>query len=251
MNQPDYLLCDAHTHLGADTEIKERIDRQIRSLVCASTPIEAARLQCFDSLSIIPTCGLHPWYADQYKVSEMSAFFERCPVIGEIGLDSVWCDVSPDIQESVFTEQLAIASELQKPVILHTKGREKRCGELIKNYKNTYMVHWYSAPENPLDYFSPECYFSIGPDVWWNKAMMQVVSCVPLHHLLIETDGMNAVKWAYEESPDKKRGAGFPTPPSSVFDALTETLQRAAAIRGISSTQLGRQVVENFDTFLR
>lgn len=251
MNHSDYLLCDAHTHIGTDTEIQERSKRQIRSLVCASTPAEAERLQQYKSFFIMPTYGLHPWHADKYRVSEMSGHFENCTAIGEIGMDNVWCDVPLSIQETVFTKQLAIASELQKPVILHTKGQEEKCGNLIKKYKNTYMVHWYSAQENPLDYFSPDCYFSIGPDVWWNHAMIQVVSCIPLNHLLIETDGMNAVKWAYTEAPDKKRGAGFPTPPASVFDALTDTLQKAAAIRGLSPAQFGKQIEKNFNTFLR
>lgn len=251
MNKSGYLLCDAHTHIGTDAEIQERIDKQIRSLVCAGTPPEAAILQRIMADSILPTYGLHPWHADQYQVEEMSTYLESCPVIGEIGLDDVWCKVPLDIQEAVFTEQLEIALRLHKPVILHTKGQEKRTSQLIKKYPNTYMVHWYSAPANPLDYFSQDCYFSIGPDLWWNENVRQVVSSVPLERLLIETDGMSAVKWAYEDAPDKKRRAGFPAPPSSVSAALTATLIRAAAIKGISPEHFGKQMVINFNSFLQ
>lgn len=41
-------------------------------------------------------------------------------------MDSVWCDVDLKIQKEVFEKQLQLAQALNKPVILHTKGQEKR-----------------------------------------------------------------------------------------------------------------------------
>lgn len=41
-------------------------------------------------------------------------------------MDSVWCDVDLKIQKEVFEKQLQFAQALNKPVILHTKGQEKR-----------------------------------------------------------------------------------------------------------------------------
>ena len=38
------LLCDAHAHLGNDTEWEERTGKGILSLICATGPEEAGKL---------------------------------------------------------------------------------------------------------------------------------------------------------------------------------------------------------------
>ncbi len=119
-----YPLIDAHTHLGSDSERSERQKKQILSLVCASTPPEAESLLKTAKPYLLPTAGLHPWQAASYFVNDMLPYLTACPVIGEIGMDSVWCDVPLDRQEEVFRAQLAIACQMKKPVILHTKGEE-------------------------------------------------------------------------------------------------------------------------------
>ena len=119
-----YPLIDAHTHLGSDSERSERQKKQILSLVCASTPPEAEALLKTAKPYLLPTAGLHPWQAASYFVNDMLPYLTACPVIGEIGMDSVWCDVPLDRQEEVFRAQLAIACQMKKPVILHTKGEK-------------------------------------------------------------------------------------------------------------------------------
>ena len=145
------LLCDAHAHLGNDTEWEERTGKGILSLICATGPEEAgklfSRLEWLKGRAVIPTAGLHPWYADQYTVQDMEPYIRRCPVVGEIGMDSVWCQVPLPIQERVFREQLAMACSLKKPVVLHTKGQEKAIASILKEYPNRYLVHWYSCEE--------------------------------------------------------------------------------------------------------
>ena len=84
------MLCDAHAHLGNDTEWEERTGKGILSLICATGPEEAgklfSRLEWLKGRAVVPTAGLHPWYADQYTVQDMEPYIRRCPVVGE----SVW-----------------------------------------------------------------------------------------------------------------------------------------------------------------
>lgn len=247
-------LCDAHAHMGEVKELIERKRLQISSLICASTPLEAVRLQEIAenpaySPFIIPTYGLHPWQADNYNVSDMEPYLNACSVIGEIGMDGVWCDVPLMIQERVFREQLLLAERLHKPVILHTKGQESQIAAIIKDYENTYLVHWYSSMEHLEAYLALNCYYSIGPDVWWNEAVRRVAALVPLERILVETDGMNAVKWAYDVAeisdpklPDSKL-------PDSVSVALISTMEVMAGIRGISLEAMEKQIRANFQSF--
>ena len=84
-----YPLIDAHTHLGSDSERSERQKKQILSLVCASTPPESEALLKTAKPYLLPTAGLHPWQAASYFVNDMLPYLTACPVIGEIGMDSV------------------------------------------------------------------------------------------------------------------------------------------------------------------
>ena len=146
-----YPLIDAHTHLGSDSERSERQKKQILSLVCASTPPEAEALLKTAKPYLLPTAGPHPWQATSYFVNEMLPYLTACPVIGEIGMDSVWRDVPLDRQEEVFRAQLAIACQMKKPVILHTKGEEDRIASILPEYSNTYLIPIRHSCEEYLD----------------------------------------------------------------------------------------------------
>ena len=101
----------------------------------------------------------------------MLSYFSECPVIGEIGMDSVWCNVPLAVQEKVFTEQLAVAANWTNRLFCTRRARNKGLPPLIAGYPNTYLVHWYSDPVFPKSFLELDCYFSIGPDVWWNPAV--------------------------------------------------------------------------------
>lgn len=261
MNKSPIHLYDAHTHSGPEADLKFRRSRGIVSLVSAGTPPEAAGLDALirdtnavrDSV-LFPTYGLHPWHSAEYSVSEMAPYYDKCAVIGEIGMDSVWCSVPLEIQEKVFTEQLSIASRLKKPVILHTKGQEERIAAIIGGYPNTYLVHWYSCAKHLEDYLAQDCYFSIGPDVWWNEPVRRTASLVPLDRLLVETDGMGAVKWAFEEAKRPGgNGAAAHTPlppPANAENALYHSINYIADLRGISSVHMQQMLEENFLRFV-
>lgn len=252
-----YPLCDAHAHPGTETELQKRSQNGIFSLLSAGTPPEANALSlrlggdgtnAGNTPNLLPTAGLHPWYADRHTVSEMLPYLNAWPVIGEIGMDNVWCDTPLPVQEQVFREQLAIACELKKPVILHTKGQEAEIASIIEEYPNTYLVHWYSADRHLERYLALDCYFSIGPDVWWNADVRRVAAMVPLNRLLIETDGMGAVAWAYAQAPTQNGSTNNSSrrkPPESIAAALSETLITTAEIRQMAPEELGRQVREN------
>ncbi|MCI8516387.1 MAG: TatD family hydrolase [Hungatella sp.] len=255
-----WILSDAHAHMGSPAERQEREQNGIFSLLCGGTPGEAEALwESFEKSKgkscLKPACGIHPWYADRYELSDMERWLLLCPVIGEIGMDSVWCRVPLDVQEERMRQQLHLACRLQKPVVLHTKGQEEKIARIIDEYPNRYLVHWYSCESFLEEYVSRGCYFSVGPDVWWNPSVRKVAERVPLERLLIETDGLEAVRWAWEEGERYRevQGGGQPlkSGPSAggsggrVTRSLEHTLQTIAGIRGISLEEAGRQFAGN------
>lgn len=184
-------------------------------------------------------------------------YLEKCQVIGEIGMDSLWCNVPLKRQKEVLEKQLQIAAEWKKPVVLHTKDQEREILELIKKYPNTYLVHWYSADHDLDGYLDLDCYFSVGPDVIWNPAVQQVAKRGPENRILLETDGMDAVKWAWEEGQKNQNYAieeqenlqettQSQQKAISVRGALYETAHMAAKLRNVPIETLIVQATDNF-----
>ena len=244
-------LTDAHAHIRNEKQAMERISSGIPTMACAGTLEEMKELESLCRLPgaekiLIPACGLHPWYSDKREPEELFSWMEKVLVIGEIGMDNVWCDVPLDRQKLVLEKQLKFACEIKKPVVLHTKGQEKEIARIIARYPNTYLIHWYSAKEPPEDYLKLDCYFSIGPDVLWNPAVQKAAVLVPENRLLIETDGMEAVDWAYEEG--KHRGFIFEEEksPLSPGKALFNTLKITADLRKCKIEDLSESITANF-----
>lgn len=235
-------IYDGHAHLGGGEERAIRRSRKITSMVCAGTPKEAENLlaEAEKDPFIVPAVGLHPWHSQEYRVEEMLPFMRRVPVIGEIGMDSVWCQVPMEIQRQAFKEQLQIAESLGKPVVLHTKGMERKIGEMIGKYKNRYLVHWYSSMEDLDAYLDADCYFTIGPDLAVNPAVQQVARRAPIDRLLVETDGFSAVRWALGEVDFQK-----------IPDLLTENMEQAAKLRNLTLTRMASQMEMNFQRFIK
>lgn len=184
-------------------------------------------------------------------------YLEKCQVIGEIGMDSLWCNVPLKRQKEVLEKQLQIAAEWKKPVVLHTKDQEREILELIRKYPNTYLVHWYSADHDLDGYLDLDCYFPVGPDVIWNPAVQQVAKRVPENRILLETDGMDAVKWAWEEGQKSQNYAieeqenlqettQSQQKAISVRGALYETAHMAAKLRNVPIETLIAQTTDNF-----
>lgn len=196
------MIYDAHAHIGTKEERLIRKQTPIVSMICAQDPKEAIFLQQLvsdpDSAWIIPTFGLHPWQSTAYSFEEIAPFLETAAIIGEIGMDNVWCDIPLSRQQLIFEKQLDFACEHKKPVILHTKGQEKEIAKLIRHYPNRYLVHWYSDLNGLEDYLDQDCYFTLGPDLKSNFVVQHVLASVPFDRILVETDGWSAVEWAFE-----------------------------------------------------
>lgn len=238
------FLSDAHAHIGTKAEWEERVKYPIPTCISAGNPQEAKALESLlrtasEGEIFIPTYGLHPWYADLQTLESMLPFLSRGRMVGEIGMDSEWCKVPLSIQKEVFERQLEFAVKNKKPVVLHTKGQEKEIAQIIGDYPNTYLVHWYSAENYLEDYILKDCYFSIGPDVCWNSAVQKVAELVPCNRILIETDGLGAVQWAYEQG-------ALPTEPVSVAKSLYNTLACVAKLRRADTKELSMMVKRNF-----
>lgn len=236
-------LYDAHAHLGSMEEQEVRKQYNIYTLMNASSIEECQKIQELAKQNswIVPTVGVHPWKADKITVEELLPFLKSSPIIGEIGMDSTWCEVPLDVQEQVFRKQLMLAQELKKPVILHTKGQEARIREVIKPYTIPIIIHWYSEERYLRDYIAKDCYFTLGPEFKTSQAVQQVAKEVPLNRLLIETDGLEAMEWALNRK----------VLVNEIPDLLIEAMRYLAEIKQITLEQVAQQIEENWNHLMK
>lgn len=209
---------------------------------------------------ILLSFGIHPWHADQYQPEDFIEYFRKCDAVGEIGMDSVWCDVPLPVQRRSFEQQLQIAADLHKPIVLHTKGQEELIGEMIRGFPENICVHWYSGDRKVFDKFLDlGCYFTCGPDmadacvkpgmeprshVQQETAELyrHMLKAIPLDHLFIETDGISAVAWA--------KGTEY-LEPEEIPLVLGENLEYAANQKEQSGEEMANQMLRNLHYFLK
>lgn len=232
------MLIDAHAHYHRSDELTAR--RGVRTLFCGTNPETAAQALALRGKNRLACCGLHPWHSDRFTAAEMLPFIKESAALGEIGLDSVWCDVDMAVQRRAFAEQLDLARQLGLPVVLHTKGMESEIARTLRRYTLPKLVHWYSCEDYLFDYLDQDCYFTIGPDYETNPAVQAVLRHVPLNRILTETDGLDAVAWALNR----------PVESTEIKRVLRGELAAIAWVHGIDPTEAEVKVEANFERFL-
>lgn len=233
------MLIDAHAHFNRPGELAARAD--VRTLFCGMDPESAARaLEMRAPGRVLVSCGVHPWRAGQVTVDDMLPFIRRSDALGEIGLDSAWCDVDMAVQRRAFEAQLELAEALSLPVILHTKGMEGEIARTLRRYTVPKLIHWYSCAEHLDEYIEQGCWFTVGPDYGINPAVQAVLRRVPPNRILTETDGLDAVAW----------GLNRPVEAEEIEGVLRGELRAIAAVHGLGEVEAERLVERNLDRFL-
>ncbi|MDR2089395.1 MAG: TatD family hydrolase [Clostridiales Family XIII bacterium] len=196
--------------------------------------------------------GFHPHNAkdmdeDSIRMIRNLARKEKVVAIGEIGLD-YYRDISPrEEQQRRFREQIALALELGKPIIIHDRDANDDVLRILKEegvFRRApagLLLHCFSGSRDlALQYVKLGAMISIAGPVTYKNARKaaEVAEAVPLDRLLIETD-------APYLTPEPFRGK----PNSSPLIAYTAA--RIAEIRGMPAEALARATLENAVKFFR
>lgn len=238
------MLHDAHFHLRDNDLFEELIKHRIQGIVNAESPKEydclIQYLSRYGNDGIQISAGIHPWKADQITWEEMAPIMEKVNFIGEIGLDNVWCETDMQKQKEVFDRSLHYASCAHKPVILHLKGMEREALSYIRKYENKYLVHWYSCLNYLQEFQKLGCYFTVGPSVGKEEAVNQVAKQIPLDHLMLESDGLDALSWCENRAVSAKEYSMF----------LNRSITEIARIKRCEEAQVKEALNHTFRQFV-
>jgi len=202
-------MIDSHCHFDFPDfdQDRELIWEQCRQLGVAALVIpgvypeqwSVARLHSETLANVYFAVGLHPWWLD--KVQQLGSIAElmrgelehpRCIAIGECGLDKVIA--APfDWQKQAFEQQLALACERNKPLIIHVRKSHAETLALLKHAQPQKggVIHGFSGSlEIAEAYWKLGFYLGVGGTITYERASKtrQAIAAMPLEALVLETD---------------------------------------------------------------
>jgi TatD DNase family protein len=199
-------LIDSHAHLDfpqfdrdRDAVIRRAQEAGLVAIVNIGTNLASSRASValaerYDF--IYATVGIHPHDAetaseDTLEELRILAHHPKVVAIGEIGLD-YYRDYSPrPAQRQAFQDQLALASALGRPVVIHSRDAHEDVLATLQDWNGTGVLHTYAAgPEHLDDVIAMGFFIGISGPVTFSKAerLRVVAKAVPLDRLLVETD---------------------------------------------------------------
>ena len=143
--------------------------------------------------------GVHPTDSGELTERDMAwlkeqCTLEKCVAVGEIGLDYYWNEPDREIQKKWFIRQLALAKEVNLPVVIHSRDAAQDTVEIMKAEKAQEtggVIHCYSyTRELARAFLEMGFYFGIGGVVTFNngRKLKEVVEYLPLDRIVLETD---------------------------------------------------------------
>jgi len=250
-------LIDSHCHLDdpqfdQDREliIQRALDAGVQCMMtigssAGPTDLEPGIRLAESRPEIYAAVGVHPHDASKACDESLRRLEEllRHPkvlALGEIGLDYYYDFSPPERQKAVFTEQLRIAADARKPVIIHTREAwEDTFDVLERHWVGTGVggiMHCFSSgPEHAAMVANMGMYVSFSGIVTFAKALpvQRAVREVPVDKLLIETD-------APYLAPVPHRGKR--NEPAHV----AHVARKVAEIRATSEEQIAEVTTANF-----
>lgn len=200
------MLVDSHAHLDspqfdADREhvVRRALEANIK-IISIATDIASSwkTLEIARKYELRCTVGLHPHEAGQFQgeetVSQLRALCSNPEVvaIGEIGLDYFKEYAPRQAQQAAFRAQLALACELNKPVVIHLRDAADDLFQILSDYRGVRGVIHSFTGDWALAQTLLELgfYLSVNGIVTFEKALSlrEAVAKMPLERLLLETD---------------------------------------------------------------
>ena len=160
------------------------------------------------------SCGIHPWYISEENIDNelmilnQKLVSKNCLALGECGLDKI-TQTPFELQKQVFTKQLKINQNHQKPVIIHAVKAHQEILEIQKRekIKETFLFHGFNKNENLLNQIlRQENHVSFGKDLLKNQKLQTIFANLSWKEIFLETDSADlTIDLIYEKACELKK----------------------------------------------
>ena len=202
------MLFDTHAHMDdrafdqdRDTLLSELPQQGIGLLMNPGCSLASSRQACalagqYDY--IYAAVGSHPDAADEVNADVLEAYHMLCKqnpkvkAIGEIGLDYHYEDIPRQRQLEAFRDQMALARELDLPVIVHEREAHQDGMAVVEEFPQiTGVFHCYSGSlEMAKELIKRGWYIGFTGVLTFKNARkaVEVAREIPLERIVLETD---------------------------------------------------------------
>lgn len=202
------MLFDTHAHMDdrafdqdRDTLLSELPQQGIGLLMNPGCSLASSRQACalaerYDY--IYAAVGSHPDAADEVNADVLEAYRVLCKqnpkvkAIGEIGLDYHYEDIPRQRQLEAFRDQMALARELDLPVIVHEREAHQDGMAVVDEFPQvTGVYHCYSgSAEMAKELIKRGWYIGFTGVLTFKNARkaVEVAREIPLERIVLETD---------------------------------------------------------------
>ncbi|HQD39002.1 MAG TPA: TatD family hydrolase [Bacillota bacterium] len=251
------MIVDVHCHLNHEDfagDLEAVLERAEAAGVGGiinvgwDLPSSAKAVELAEKIDICwAAVGVHPHDAkdvDGGMEQELIKLAEHPKVVamGEVGLDYHYDHSPRPVQQEVFRRQLAVARQLNMPVVIHSREADRDTMLILEEFAPPRcLLHCYGGSwETAQLGLKRGYYFSFGGPVTFKNAKrpVEVVSKLPVERLMLETD---APYLAPEPNRGKRNEPAF----------LVHTLGRVAQLKEIPEADLARLLKENVESFFQ
>lgn len=250
-------LVDSHCHPDAgqfdsdrEAVLQRAIDAGVTTMLAVGTgdgppDLESAIRLADRHDAVLATVGIHPEYAPKTSDADYKHLADllrhpKCVALGEIGLDYYWKPYDKDLQASVFVEQMRVAADAGKPIVIHTREAWTDTIALLRQHWAPTglpcVMHCFTGgPDEAREALDLGFMISFAGVVTYPKAtaLHESAKMVPLDRMLVETDSPYLAPVPYR---------GKRNEPSYVV----HTAARLAELRGEDPAQIAAATTANF-----
>ena len=205
------MITDSHCHLDypklydqLDDIVKRAEYNQVKYLLTICTTLksfERIKLIITKYKNIYGTFGIHPHESEKYTqvdskfILNIKNKHNKIIGIGETGLDFYYNHSEKEIQKKSFIEHISAASQLNIPIIVHSRNAEVDTYEILKSEsKNSnlkVLIHCFTGSRDfAKKLIDLNFYISVSGIITFKKSieLADTVSSIPMENLLVETD---------------------------------------------------------------
>lgn len=249
------MLFDTHAHFddhAFDSDRDEVLgamkEAGVSLIVDPASHVESARsardiAEKYDFVYF--AAGLHPNELDSYYDGYLDDVrglcrHPKCVAVGEIGLDYHYSYDEKELQHKVFREQMALAREIGKPVIVHDREATQDVLGIITEYPDVRgVMHCFSGSWETAKTIL---------DLGWNisftgvvtfknaRRAVEVAPKIPLDRIMIETDSPYMAPEPVRGTRNDSRNVRY-------------ICRKIASLRGMSEEEFAAVTMENGKRF--
>jgi len=203
------IFTDTHTHLYYEQDAEKQAQLMER---CFENDVNRLFLPNVDVKSIamiddlvkkypencFAMAGLHPCDVKEDYLAVLEEIYNsisgrKIYAIGEIGIDLYWDKTTLAFQQDAFRKQIGWAKDLGLPIVIHCREAFNEVFEVLESERDEKLrgiFHCFTGNvEQAKQAIDLNFHLGIGGVVTYKKAGLDVVlSEIPLHNLVLETD---------------------------------------------------------------